>query len=118
MNQQLWLQGLLYTLIASLTPVYAAIASDMNLTARNMTAISIGALIAGATALKAFLSTTFSDSGAADQADKPKEVVIRQPASQPVPTTETKPTPAVAETSSTQLSTSNPEPKKEEPPVI
>lgn len=62
---QLWLQGALYTGIAALTPVYAAIVSDMTMTWRNMLGITIGSLIAGMTALKAFLSTTFSDSNAA-----------------------------------------------------
>lgn len=64
--KMLILQGFLYTLIAALTPVYAAILSDIILTTRVIIGVSIGAIIAGATALKAFLSTTFSDSNASE----------------------------------------------------
>jgi Flp pilus assembly pilin Flp len=65
-NGQLLLQGGLYTLIAALTPVANTLASDATLTTRAAICLVITAIIAGATALKAFLSTTFSDSGAAD----------------------------------------------------
>jgi hypothetical protein len=56
------LQAALYTGIAALTPAATALASDMTLTARSVTGLIIGCIIAGGTALKAFLSTTFSDS--------------------------------------------------------
>lgn len=65
-RKQLIIQGGLYTLIAALTPVANALASDATLTMRATICLVITAIIAGATALKAFLSTTFSDSGAAE----------------------------------------------------
>jgi hypothetical protein len=65
-SKLLILQAGLYTVIAALTPVAASLLSDVTLTPRYLTALSISAIIAGATALKAFLSTTFSDSSASD----------------------------------------------------
>jgi hypothetical protein len=50
------LDGALYTGIAALTPVYAVVVSTMELTARAIVGLVIGSLIAGGTALKAFLS--------------------------------------------------------------
>lgn len=65
-NRVLWIQGGLYTTIAALTPVASALMSDVTLTTRYMIALVMAAIIAGATALKAFLSTTFSESPASD----------------------------------------------------
>lgn len=66
MNRLLVVQGGLYTVIAALTPVANTLASDASLTWRAIACVVLTAIIAGATALKAFLSTTFSDSGASD----------------------------------------------------
>lgn len=64
MSKLLVLQGGLYTIIAALTPIAAFLISDAALNARSIAAVVCSALIAGATALKAFLSTTFSESNA------------------------------------------------------
>lgn len=58
MTKSQLLQGALYTGIAALTPVSTQLASNAPLTGRSITCLVIGALIAGATALKAFLSTS------------------------------------------------------------
>jgi len=67
MSKLLFLQGALYTGIATLTPwvTYLA-ATDNPITWRSLACCSVGSIVAGATALKAFLSTTFSDSPASD----------------------------------------------------
>lgn len=63
MNAQLILQGALYTIIGALTPIGAVLASDTDLSSqRTIATMIVTGLIAGATALKAFLSTTFADS--------------------------------------------------------
>ena len=88
-HKQLVIQGGLYTLVAALTPVANTLASDATLTPRATVCLVITAVIAGATALKAFLSTTFSDSGAAEvPAKEPKPVRIEQPADEPIPVRE------------------------------
>jgi hypothetical protein len=63
-SKLLVLQAGLYTIIAAFTHAVAALLSDVTLTPRYLTALTLSAIIAGATALKAFLSTTFSESGA------------------------------------------------------
>jgi hypothetical protein len=63
-------QGALYTVIAALTPVVTMLTSSIELTSRSITCLCIGSIVAGATALKAFLSTTFSDSPASTQPTK------------------------------------------------
>ena len=76
-------------MIAALTPVANVLASDATLTGRAILCLAITAIIAGATALKAFLSTTFSDSGAAEMPNQPaKPVKIEQPPDEPIPVTE------------------------------
>jgi hypothetical protein len=70
MNRVLLIQGGLYTLIGALTPVPTVLASEQRLTPRSITWLVIIALIAGGNALKAFLSTTFSESSAS-LPDKP-----------------------------------------------
>lgn len=72
MPKLLILQGGLYTIIAALTPIATFLISDAVLTSRSIAAVVCSALIAGATALKAFLSTTFSES-AASVPDKPAQ---------------------------------------------
>lgn len=62
MSIQLIIQGALYAIIGAFTPVAAMLVGDQPLTTRTIIAITISALVAGATALKAFLSTTFADS--------------------------------------------------------
>lgn len=66
MSKQLIVQGLLYTIIGALTPVAGLLASQVELTQRAVITIVITGIVAGATALKAFLSTTFADSSASD----------------------------------------------------
>lgn len=56
------LQGTLFTVIGALTPIATVLGSDTPLNQRTIAAMVVGGLIAGATALKAFLSTTFSES--------------------------------------------------------
>jgi VIT1/CCC1 family predicted Fe2+/Mn2+ transporter len=70
MPKLLILQGGLYTIIAALTPVATFLISDSPLTVRAIVGLVVIAVIAGATALKAFLSTTFSESSASTP-DKP-----------------------------------------------
>jgi hypothetical protein len=60
MNKQLLIQGALYTTIGALTPVMALLSSDRPLDRRQVITAVIAAIVAGATALKAFLSTTFA----------------------------------------------------------
>lgn len=60
MNKQLLIQGALYTIIGALTPVMALLSSDRPLDRRQVITAVIAAIVAGATALKAFLSTTFA----------------------------------------------------------
>ena len=57
------LQGGLYTLIAALTPVAGLLAGDQPLTTRSLICLVIGSIIAGANALKAFLSTSNTPNG-------------------------------------------------------
>ncbi len=90
-NGVMIMTGVLYFLIAALTPVGTMLASDITLDSRGIALISITALVAGVTSLKAFLSTTFSDSAASDSG-QPKAVVIEQPESKPVPVSEQPPT--------------------------
>lgn len=70
MNRLLVFQAGLYTVIAALTPATTTLASNVELTPRAVSCLVISSIIAGATALKAFLSTTFSES-AASTPDKP-----------------------------------------------
>jgi len=60
MNKQLIVQGALYVVIGALTPVMALLSSDRELDRRQMITTIIAGVVAGATALKAFLSTTFA----------------------------------------------------------
>jgi hypothetical protein len=60
MNKQLLVQGALYTIIGALTPVLALLSSDRELDQRQTIGVILAAVVAGATALKAFLSTTFA----------------------------------------------------------
>lgn len=62
MSKLLLVQGALYALIGALTPVSAVLASDTILNTRSVVAMTVLGLVAGATALKAFLSTTFAES--------------------------------------------------------
>ncbi len=55
-----YVEGALYTIIAVATPIAALLSGNQPITGRTITAVSIGALIAGCTALKAFLSTSYS----------------------------------------------------------
>jgi hypothetical protein len=56
----IFLQGLLYTIIATLTPAAGMLATNTELTNRAIMALVITCVISGATAMKAFLSTSFS----------------------------------------------------------
>jgi hypothetical protein len=60
-TNQMILQGFLYSLIGALTPVAAVLGSDSPINNRLVASMIVGGLIAGATACKAFLSTTFAD---------------------------------------------------------
>ena len=62
MNPQLIIQGSLYFIIGALTPVGAVLASSNEMDHRAVAAMIVTGLVAGATALKAFFSTTFADS--------------------------------------------------------
>lgn len=66
MNKQLLIQGALYVLIGALTPVMALLSSESTLDRRQTITAIIAGVVAGATALKAFLSTTFADSPQSD----------------------------------------------------
>jgi hypothetical protein len=56
----LYLEGSLYTFVALGTPIAALLASDQPLSGRAIAAVAVGSLVAGANALKAFLSTSYS----------------------------------------------------------
>jgi carbon starvation protein CstA len=71
MNKQLLVQGFLYTLIAALTPVMALLSSDRPLDRRQTIAVVLAGVVAGATALKAFLSTTFAQSSESELPNPP-----------------------------------------------
>lgn len=86
-NKMLITQGVLYTMVAMLTPTLNVLAGDTELTSRAVVVIVITSLISGALALKAFLSTTFADSPANTDA-APKAVTIDQPEGKPVITQE------------------------------
>ncbi len=86
-NAVMILTGLLYFFIAALPPVATMLASDITLDGRGISLIIITSFVAGITSLKAFFSTTFSDSAASDSG-KPKSVVIDQPETKPVPVSE------------------------------
>ena len=86
-NLTLWGQGLIYFLLGALGPLQALYSTNAELSTRNVMAACIGGLISGLAELKAFMSTTYSDSGAADAV--PKTVVVEQPANNPIPTIET-----------------------------
>jgi hypothetical protein len=60
MSKQLLIQGSLYVIIGALTPVMALLSSDRPMDRRQTITAIIAGLVAGATALKAFLSTTFA----------------------------------------------------------
>lgn len=64
MNKQLIIQGALYTIIGALTPIMAMLSAsqDVVLTQRAIITACMAGVVAGATALKAFLSTTFAQS--------------------------------------------------------
>jgi hypothetical protein len=80
-NLTLWGQGLIYFLLGALGPLQALYSTNAELSTRNVMAACIGGLISGLAALKAFMSTTYSDSGAADV--DPKQVVVANPPSDP-----------------------------------
>lgn len=56
------LEGALYFVIAALTPVVTVLDSDKLLDPRSITAMCLTSLIAGAVALKAFFSQSYSNS--------------------------------------------------------
>jgi len=60
MSKQLLIQGALYTLIGALTPVMALLSSEKPMDRRQTITAVLAGLVSGATALKAFLSTTFA----------------------------------------------------------
>ena len=64
MNKQLIIQGALYVIIGAITPVMAMLSSsqDVILTQRAIVTACLAGVVSGATALKAFLSTTFAQS--------------------------------------------------------
>ncbi len=53
-----WLQGGLYTLIGTLSPIAAAILGKEELTTRFLVGTILGALVSGSVALKAYLSNS------------------------------------------------------------
>jgi carbon starvation protein CstA len=61
-SKLLILQGGLYTIIAALTPVPVFLAGSEPITTRALWGLVVSSLLAGATALKAFLSTNFAES--------------------------------------------------------
>jgi hypothetical protein len=66
-NGMLILQGAIYAIIGALTPVAGMLATQTELTKRTTIAMIVAGIMSGATALKAFLSTTFADSSASIQ---------------------------------------------------
>lgn len=82
MNKQLLVQGALYTIIGALTPVMALLSSDRTLDRRQTITVVIAAVVAGATALKAFLSTTFAQSTESELPNPPlqyrRETLVRR----------------------------------------
>jgi hypothetical protein len=63
-DKMLTFQAALAAIIGAMTPVLVMLTSSAPLNARNIWIMAIGGLIGAATALKAFLSTTFADSPA------------------------------------------------------
>lgn len=74
MSRLLLIQGGLYTMIGALTPVPTVLVADAPLTTRSLVCLAIIALISGGNALKAFLSTTFSESAASQPDHHPATV--------------------------------------------
>jgi ACR3 family arsenite efflux pump ArsB len=60
MIKSLYVEGGLYTVIAMGAPWLELLRGDADLTGRSVAATAIASLVAGATALKAFLSTSYS----------------------------------------------------------
>lgn len=89
MNKILLIQGALYAIPAALTPLAAALLGEQPLSARMIAGLIITGIIQGAIAVKAFTSTTYSDSGTGDQPSlPPKKVEIKMPPGKAVPTEE------------------------------
>jgi carbon starvation protein CstA len=61
-DKLLVLQASLYVIIGAFTPVLALLTAQTPLTGRAIAGMIVGAIVGAATALKAFLSTTFSES--------------------------------------------------------
>lgn len=73
---------MLYIIIAAGSPFAEFLISDRVITGRSLAAVSVVALVAGANALKAFLSQPMAS-------EAPTETVIVNPPDQPIPTEET-----------------------------
>jgi len=71
MSKQLLIQGALYTIIGAITPVMALLSSDKPMDRRQTITAILAGLVAGATALKAFLSTTFAQSSESELPNPP-----------------------------------------------
>lgn len=52
------LEGALYVLISAIPPAITVLQSEIELTPRTLTILALACIVAGATALKAYLSTT------------------------------------------------------------
>jgi len=82
MSKQLLIQGALYTLIGALTPVMAMLSSDKPLDRRQIITATLAGVVAGATALKAFLSTTFAQSKESELPNPPlgfrRETIVKE----------------------------------------
>ncbi len=80
----IWTEGMLYVIIAAGSPIAEFLTSDRAATNRNIAAIGVVALVAGANALKAFFSQSMQDGK-----QGPTEVVA--PKGEPLKVIETKP---------------------------
>ena len=84
MNKQLLIQGALYVIIGALSPIAALLTTDQEITNRVLTVMIISGILSGATALKAFLSTTFAQSKESELPNPPlgmrreREIVVRK----------------------------------------
>ncbi len=56
-----WCEGVLYAIIAAGSPIAEYLTSDRVITTRSMCAVGVIALVAGANAVKAFLSQSVSN---------------------------------------------------------
>lgn len=82
-NRTIYTEGTLYVIIASGSPFAEFLISDRPITTRSIIAVSVVAIVAGANALKAFLSQSI-----ASAPEPPIKAEIINTPEQPIPTEE------------------------------